>query len=84
MFIPERERTLILLSAFINFVKFTEQYCHSFVKDLQARSENINVERDHVYEELSEVQRNIDTVKYVAALLVSNFSLLILIYLERK
>lgn len=63
IFNPERERTLMLLSAFINFVKFTEQYCNAFVKDLRERSENIVVERDQVSEQLSEIERSIDTMK---------------------
>ncbi|KAG5643896.1 hypothetical protein DXG03_009467 [Asterophora parasitica] len=63
IFNPERERTLILLSAFINFVKFTEQYCNAFVKDLQDRSEATIVERDHASEQLGEVERSIDAIK---------------------
>ncbi|KAG6816946.1 hypothetical protein H0H87_001461 [Tephrocybe sp. NHM501043] len=62
---PERERTLILLSAFINFVKFTEQYCNTFVKDLRDRSEAIIVERAQISEQLAELERNIDALKFV-------------------
>ncbi|KAG6841203.1 hypothetical protein C0991_000865 [Blastosporella zonata] len=60
---PERERTLILLSAFINFVKFTEQYCNTFVKDLRDRSEATIVERAQVSEQLVELERSIDALK---------------------
>ncbi|KAG6910904.1 hypothetical protein DXG01_006587 [Tephrocybe rancida] len=60
---PERERTLILLSAFINFVKFTEQYCNAFVKDLRDRSEAIIVERAQIFEQVAELVRNIDALK---------------------
>lgn len=63
---PERERTLILLSAFINFVKFTEQYCNAFVKDLRDRSEAIIIERDQVNEQLNEIQHRIEALKYAA------------------
>ncbi|TFK42826.1 Nuf2 family-domain-containing protein [Crucibulum laeve] len=60
---PERERTLILLSAFINFVKFTEQYCNDFVKDLRDRSDALIVERDQVAQQLTIVQQSIETMK---------------------
>lgn len=66
IFNPERERTLILLSAFINFVKFTEQYCNAFVKDLRDRSEAIIIERDQVNEQLNEIQHKIEALKYAA------------------
>ena len=45
---PERERTLVLLSAFINFIKFTEQYCDVFLKDLRDRSDTLIVRRQEV------------------------------------
>ncbi|KAG5650919.1 hypothetical protein H0H81_010526 [Sphagnurus paluster] len=66
VFSPERERTLILLSAFINFVKFTEQYCNAFVKDLRDSGEAITMERDQVSEKLAEIERNISAMKYEA------------------
>jgi kinetochore protein Nuf2 len=66
VFSPDRERTLILLSAFINFVKFTEQYCNAFVKELRSRSDAIIVERDQVSEQLSEIRRSIDGMKYAS------------------
>lgn len=60
---PERERTLILLSAFINFVKFTEQYCDAFIKDLRDRSDTLIVRRENVLIELNEIQDKIDELK---------------------
>ncbi|KAF9456033.1 Nuf2 family-domain-containing protein [Collybia nuda] len=63
VFNPERERTLILLSAFINFVKFTEQYCNAFVKELRDRSEAVIVERDQINEQLNDIQHRIETFK---------------------
>ena len=60
---PERERTLILLSAFINFVKFTEQYCDAFLKDLRDRSDALIVRREDTTVELSELQDKIDELK---------------------
>jgi kinetochore protein Nuf2 len=57
---PERERTLRLLSAFINFIKFTEQYCDTFLKDLRDRSDTLIVRRDGVTARLKEVQDKVD------------------------
>ncbi|KAJ7684806.1 Nuf2 family-domain-containing protein [Mycena polygramma] len=60
---PERERTLFLLSAFINFVKFTEQFCEPFVKKLRERSDEIVAERDRVSRRLSDITQEIDIMK---------------------
>jgi kinetochore protein Nuf2 len=60
IYVPERERTLTLLSAFINFVKFTEQYCDAFLKDLRDRSDTLIVQREDVTAELNEIQDKID------------------------
>ncbi|KAG6878753.1 hypothetical protein C0993_008052 [Termitomyces sp. T159_Od127] len=60
---PEKERTLILLSAFINFIKFTEQYCNAFVKGLRDRSEAIIVDRAQVSEQLIELEQKIGALK---------------------
>ena len=57
---PERERTLILLSAFINFVKFTEQYCDAFLKDLRNQSDTLIVRREDVTASLNEIQAKVD------------------------
>ncbi|KAF4614761.1 hypothetical protein D9613_002858 [Agrocybe pediades] len=63
IFSPERERTIVLLSAFINFVKFTEQYCDAFLKDLKERSDSIIVQRDGIAAQLNEVQGKLDNLK---------------------
>ncbi|RDB21520.1 putative kinetochore protein NUF2 [Hypsizygus marmoreus] len=63
IFSPDRDRTLVLLSAFINFVKFTEQYCNAFVKDLRERSESVIIERDQVREQIIEISSNIEALK---------------------
>ena len=60
IYIPERERTLMLLSAFINFVKFTEQYCDAFLKDLRDRSDTLIVRRGEVTARLKEIQDKVD------------------------
>jgi kinetochore protein Nuf2 len=71
LYAPEKGRTLTLLSAFINFVKFTEQFCDKFVKDLREHSEKILGEREEVAEELENIQREIEAIKYV--LLIENY-----------
>lgn len=60
---PEKERTLILLSAFINFVKFTEQYCNAFVKGIRDRSAAIITQRAQVSEQLIELEQSIGISK---------------------
>ncbi|KAJ7093076.1 Nuf2 family-domain-containing protein [Mycena epipterygia] len=60
---PERDRTLFLLSAFINFVKFTEQFCEPFVKKLRDRSDEIVAERDRISRRLTEITQEIDVMK---------------------
>ncbi|KAJ7929385.1 Nuf2 family-domain-containing protein [Mycena leptocephala] len=60
---PERERTLFLLSAFINFVKFTEQFCEPFVKKLRDRSDEMVAERDRVSRRLADITQEIDAMK---------------------
>ncbi|KAF8906040.1 Nuf2 family-domain-containing protein [Gymnopilus junonius] len=60
LFTPERERTSVLLSAFINFVKFTEQYCDEFLKDLRERSDALTVQRSTIHEQLDDIQAKFD------------------------
>ena len=62
---PERERTLILLSAFINFIKFTEQYCDAFLKDLRDGSDTLIVRREDVTARLNEIQDKIEELTWV-------------------
>jgi kinetochore protein Nuf2 len=57
---PEKERTINLLSAFINFIKFTEQYCDAFLKDLRDRSNTLIVRREDVTARLNEIQNKVD------------------------
>jgi kinetochore protein Nuf2 len=65
LFSPERERTIVLLSAFINFVKFTEQYCDAFLKDLRERSDTLIIQRDDAADQLNEIKQKFDELKYV-------------------
>ena len=62
---PERERTVVVLSAFINFIKFREQYCDAFLKDLRDRSDTLIAGRDDVTAKLKEVQDKVDELKWV-------------------
>ncbi|KAJ8514657.1 hypothetical protein ONZ45_g7837 [Pleurotus djamor] len=60
---PEKDRTLVLLSAFINFVKFTEQWCNPFVKDLRDGSQKLVDDRETVIRELADVRAKVDVLK---------------------
>ncbi|KAJ7582459.1 hypothetical protein C8J56DRAFT_1167567 [Mycena floridula] len=60
---PTRERTLNLLAAFINFVKFTEQICEPVVRQLRESSEKALVEKEQVAQQLQELQHKIQTLK---------------------
>jgi kinetochore protein Nuf2 len=63
LFSPDRERTNLLLSAFINFVKFTEQYCDTFLKDLRERSDALIVQRDNIADQLNETEAKFNELK---------------------
>jgi kinetochore protein Nuf2 len=63
MVYPERERTIDLLSAFINFIKFTEQWCNPFIKELRDKSAAAITEREQVVLELAEIQEKIKKIK---------------------
>ena len=57
------ERTIDLLSAFINFIKFTEQWCDPFIKELRDKSAAMLSEREQVTLELEQVQEKIKVLK---------------------
>ncbi|KAI0798117.1 Nuf2 family-domain-containing protein [Abortiporus biennis] len=58
---PEPERTRSILSAFINFVKFSEQ-CANTVLGLQNKSAAVAEERDKVVVELANAQREVENI----------------------
>ncbi|KAF4603976.1 kinetochore-associated Ndc80 complex subunit nuf2 [Pleurotus pulmonarius] len=60
---PERDRTLVLLSAFINFIKFTEQWCNPFIKELRDGSQKLTEERQIVARELVDIQAKVSILK---------------------
>jgi kinetochore protein Nuf2 len=51
------------LSAFINFIKFKEQWCDPFVKDLRDKASAAIVEREQVALELEEIRVRIKVLK---------------------
>ncbi|PPQ66896.1 hypothetical protein CVT26_009836 [Gymnopilus dilepis] len=57
---PERERTLVLISAFINFVKFGEQYCDEFIKGLRERSDALVIQRNNLADQIEDIQAKFD------------------------
>ena len=68
LFAPEKARTLVLLSAFINYVKFTEQFCDQRVKERREHSEKVIVEREEVLEELEKTLQEIGAIKSASLL----------------
>jgi kinetochore protein Nuf2 len=60
---PTKDRVILLLSAFINFVKFTEQLCEEAVRKLSTHSETILTERDQAAKDLHEVEGKIRQLK---------------------
>jgi kinetochore protein Nuf2 len=60
---PEPERTLYILSAFINFIKFTEQHCNPLAIELRDKSATLIAQRDQVTHDLDVVQNSIDISK---------------------
>jgi kinetochore protein Nuf2 len=73
IYFPERERTIILLSAFINFLKFTAEFCDGFLKDLHERSDALIVQRDDIGDKVREIQEKVDEIKCVHLLLPKQY-----------
>ncbi|KAA1478749.1 hypothetical protein DENSPDRAFT_875827 [Dentipellis sp. KUC8613] len=59
---PERERTRSILSAFINFIRFSEQ-CIPFVMSLREKSASLNDERAQAEKDLADIQRKVLEIK---------------------
>ncbi|OCH95255.1 hypothetical protein OBBRIDRAFT_822977 [Obba rivulosa] len=62
LYAPEPERTRSIFSAFINFVKFTEQN-EFFVNGLREKSTSVIKEREKVARQLAEVQLKVAAIK---------------------
>ncbi|TRM59457.1 Nuf2 family-domain-containing protein [Schizophyllum amplum] len=60
---PEPARTRVLLSAFINFIKFTEQYCHEPSTKIMHNAEKVVQERRAAEDELSRINQEITVIK---------------------
>lgn len=73
IYFPERERTIILLSAFINFLKFTGEFCDGFLKDLHERSNALIVQRDDIGDKVRAIQEKVDEIKCVHLLLPKQY-----------
>lgn len=67
---PTPERTRLILSAFINLVKFSEQQA-DFVTALRGKSAKLVEEREKVGHELARVQAQLELIKCV--LCISTF-----------
>ncbi|KAL0564198.1 kinetochore-associated Ndc80 complex subunit nuf2 [Marasmius crinis-equi] len=60
---PERDRTLVLLSAFINFIRFTDQFCSERVNKLKDNSKSILDEHEKVKNKLADVRSQIAEIR---------------------
>ncbi|EIW87189.1 hypothetical protein CONPUDRAFT_161784 [Coniophora puteana RWD-64-598 SS2] len=59
---PDAERTRFILSAFINFVKFTEQ-CEPFVANLRQRAEQVVDEREAAASARAQIEGRLNALK---------------------
>ncbi len=59
---PTAERTRLILSAFINFVKFSEQ-CMPFVEKLRGKAANLIQERENVSSERARLEAQLAQIK---------------------
>lgn len=62
IFTPTSERTRLILSAFINFVKFSEQ-CMPFVAGIRGKAADLIQEREDGSHELSKLEAQLAQVK---------------------
>ncbi|KAH9998986.1 Nuf2 family-domain-containing protein [Russula vinacea] len=62
MFTPTSERTRLILSAFINFVKFSEQ-CAPFIEKLRGKAADLIQEREDVSHERSRLEAQLAQLK---------------------
>lgn len=61
---PEPDRTRAIFSAFINFVKFSEQ-CETFINGLREKSTAAIEERDRIVQQVDEVRQKVAHIKCV-------------------
>jgi kinetochore protein Nuf2 len=67
IFTPTTERTRLILSAFINFVKFSEQ-CMPFVTKLRGKAADLIQERESVSHERARLEAQLAQLKCVLCL----------------
>ncbi|EGO21650.1 hypothetical protein SERLADRAFT_410230 [Serpula lacrymans var. lacrymans S7.9] len=61
LYMPDPERTRFILSAFINFVKFSEQ-CTPYISALREKSATLIEEREQVAQEVVHIQRELAAI----------------------
>jgi kinetochore protein Nuf2 len=66
IFTPTSERTRLILSAFINFVKFSEQ-CMPFVEKLRGKAADLILEREDVSHERARLEAQLAQLRCVLA-----------------
>ncbi len=64
---PETQRTRLILSAFVNFIRFAEER-EVFLKELRDKSQRTIEERDRMKQQVEELRAAIEKRKYVARL----------------
>ncbi|KZT66833.1 hypothetical protein DAEQUDRAFT_739729 [Daedalea quercina L-15889] len=62
IYYPDPERTRAIFSAFINFVKFSEQ-CETFISGLRERSAAVIEERDRIVHQLVGTKQKVEAIK---------------------
>lgn len=67
LYFPEPDRTRAVFSAFINFIKFTEQ-SEAFINRLRNQSTAVIKERQAVLEETAALEQQMSEFKYVTPL----------------
>ena len=61
---PEKGRTMNILSAIVNFVKFSEEQA-DLIRSLQSQDIYALEEQDRLIEEINVIQKKVDEIKYV-------------------
>lgn len=62
---PTKERTLELLSAFINFVKFTEERNDTYIAGLRGGSDKLIADLAKAKDKYADLSRKVNSIKFV-------------------
>ena len=65
LYFPESDRMRAILSAFINFIKFTEQFCHEPFTKIMHSADKVVQERRAAEDDLSRINQEIKVIKWV-------------------